>query len=268
MSTLIDQVTNALGRDIVGGTPQAGFALPNEGEICARFGVSRSVVRESVSQLAARGMLTTHRRGGTRVTDRRLWNFLDPVLLSWTQQVDGIGSFLDKLFRLRIALEPAAAALAAELRDIQAISAIKAAFDAMARATDDFEEWIDADLRFRQAIYLATGNELFWPVGQLFADALRISFRLSSSHLHHQHCLPEHEAVLVAIMTGKTLEAERATRILLRGAEQDVQAVLRRPEDPEARAVSLDVRLPQPAAGRPRRRRLAADTFNVEAAGD
>jgi GntR family transcriptional regulator, galactonate operon transcriptional repressor len=225
--TLLDRVTNALGRDVAAGLHPAGAALPTEDEICRRFGVSRSVVREAVRQLAAKGMLATHRRGGTRVTDRRCWNFLDPEVLSWTQEVEGIGAFLDKLFDFRMALEPAAAALVAKLRDPDAMTTLRRAFEAMVRAELDFEAWIDADLRFHQALYLGTGNELYWPVGQLFESALRASFRVSSTNNHHQHCLPEHEAVLVAVERGRPAEARRATTTLLLGAEQDVQAVLR-----------------------------------------
>jgi DNA-binding FadR family transcriptional regulator len=224
--TLLDRVTGALARDILSGVHPAGEALPTEDEACCKFGVSRSVVREAVRQLAAKGMLTTHRRGGTRVTDRRSWNFLDPDLLSWTQEVEGVGSFLDKLFHFRMALEPAAAALAAEYHDPTAIRSMRDAFTAMTAARADFEAWIDADLRFHQAIYVGTGNELYWPVGELFANALRASFRVSSKNQHHQHCLPEHEAVLVAIERGRPTEARQATTTLLLGAEQDVDAVL------------------------------------------
>jgi DNA-binding FadR family transcriptional regulator len=220
-------VTSALGRDIAAGARPAGTALPTEDEACLKFGVSRSVVREAVRQLASKGMLTTHRRGGTRVTDRRFWNFLDADILSWTQEVGGIGDFLDKLFELRMALEPTAAALTARLPNRDAATELRGAYEAMVRAKVDFDAWVDADLRFHQAIYLGTGNELFWPVGQLFADALRASFRVSSSNLHHQHCLPEHEAVLLAIEQKNPNGARRATEILLHGAEQDIEAVLR-----------------------------------------
>jgi DNA-binding FadR family transcriptional regulator len=161
------------------------------------------------------------------VTDRRFWNFLDADILSWTQEVGGIGDFLDKLFALRMALEPTAAALTARLSNRDAATELRSAYEAMVRAEVDFDAWVDADLRFHQAIYLGTGNELFWPVGQLFAGALRASFRVSSSNLHHQHCLPEHEAVLLAIERKRPDEARRATEILLHGAEQDIEAVLR-----------------------------------------
>ena len=49
-------------------------------------------------------------------------------------------------------------------------------------ATDDFGDWIAADLRFHQAIYFGTRNEFFWPIGRLLEPALLASFRVTSGH--------------------------------------------------------------------------------------
>jgi DNA-binding FadR family transcriptional regulator len=186
--------------------------------------------------------------------------------------VGGIGDFLDKLFELRMSLEPTAAALTARLSNRDAAIELRSAYEAMVRAKVDFDAWVDADLRFHQAIYLGTGNELFWPVGQLFAGALRASFRVSSSNLHHQHCLPEHEAVLLAIEQKNPDEARRATEILLRGAEQDIEAVLRsaRPSNaPDTSRLekhkSATVRLPVAGSGVDGTGRRSAPRLNVPA---
>lgn len=85
------------------------------------------------------------------------------------------------------------------------------AFADMLAATDDFNDWIEADLRLHQAIYLGTRNEFFWPIGRLLEPTLLASFRVTGrAPHHHQQCLPEHRAVHDAILARDPARAHRA----------------------------------------------------------
>jgi len=99
-------VTHGLGRDIVEGRFAAGTTLPGDAELMERFGVSRTALREGLKTLAAKGLIESKTKVGTRVLPSKHWNMFDGDILSWrlAQGVDR--SFLASLFEVRQALEP------------------------------------------------------------------------------------------------------------------------------------------------------------------
>ncbi len=71
---------------IVGGRFPAGSILPNEHELAASLGVSRTALREAVKGLASKGLLETRRKRGTLVLEREHWNLLDAELIAWSRR--------------------------------------------------------------------------------------------------------------------------------------------------------------------------------------
>ena len=110
---LCGQVIDDLGRRIVRGEVQPGDALPQEAALCHQLGVSRTVVREAVKALAAKGLVDSRPKRGTVVRPSRAWSFLDPEVLQWQTETDPDGRQLTYLTELRQAVEPVAAAMAA-----------------------------------------------------------------------------------------------------------------------------------------------------------
>jgi DNA-binding FadR family transcriptional regulator len=98
-----------LGGDIVAGR-FAGRAFPTEAELAKLHGVSRSVVREAVKMLTAKGLLGAWPRRGTRILPPEEWNLLDPDILKWVSQQDGCGELLRQLREFLTAILPCAAA--------------------------------------------------------------------------------------------------------------------------------------------------------------
>src|ERR1700709_2186728 len=107
------QVADRIGISIVRGDIAAGDALPSEMQICAMMDVSRTVVREAIRTLNGKGLVESRPKSGTRVRPPQQWNQLDPDVLRWRLETSDMDSYLTKLFQLRCAVEPAAAALAA-----------------------------------------------------------------------------------------------------------------------------------------------------------
>jgi DNA-binding FadR family transcriptional regulator len=222
----ITRVRQEIGLRILSGHYQPRETLTPEVELCAELGVSRTALREAIKDLAAKGLLTPRVKVGTIVNPRSQWNFLDPVVLQWLLLVEDVGLFLQKLLELRMALEPGASALAARNASEADRKALHAAYDAMAAATDDFEAWVAADLRFHQAIYFSTGNEFFWPVGSLLEPALLAGFRVTSkAPHHHQECLPEHRMVHDAILARDAAAAFKATVVLMETTEANLASM-------------------------------------------
>ncbi|WP_316978299.1 FadR/GntR family transcriptional regulator [Shumkonia mesophila] len=224
--SLHTRIAEDLGLRIMGGKIKPGEILPREAELCEELGVSRTVLREAIKTLSAKGMITAKSKVGTVVNDRHQWNFFDPDLLVWLLSTENISEFLGKLFELRRAIEPVAASLAAQNATFENFNDLHQAFEEMCAATEDLEWWVHADLRFHQAIYFSTGSEFYWPIGQLLRPAFEASFRISSSAEHHQHCLAEHREIRDAILARDPSRASAAVITLLAVSDYDVARAL------------------------------------------
>src|SRR5206468_12646009 len=157
--SLHGRIVHAIGRRIVTGNLQPGELLPAEPEL----GASRTVVREAVKVLAAKGLVESRPKTGTRVRPRDAWNLLDPDVLAWQQDGAVDDALLRKLTEVRRIIEPAAAELAAARADVRDVAAMEDAFQQMeetaqARAGTDFEAFVQADMRFHLAILQACRN--------------------------------------------------------------------------------------------------------------
>jgi DNA-binding FadR family transcriptional regulator len=223
---LNERVTREIGLRILDGTYRPGDIIPSEVAFCAQLGVSRTALREAIKFLFSKGLVTPRVKVGTIVNPRRQWNFFDPTVLEWLLAVGDIGPFLIKLWALRKAVEPAAAALAARHAGFEDFEALHRSFEAMVAAADDLDAWVAADLRFHQAIYAATGNEFFWPVGLLLEPAFAAGLRVTGSAQHQQQCIPEHRAVRDAILARDPAWAHRAVVELMRTSEADLWQAL------------------------------------------
>src|SRR5438445_11294048 len=115
------QIVHAIGRQILSGEIQPGEVLP------LRSGppASRTVVREAIKVLAAKGLVESRPKTGTRVRRRDDWNLLDPDVLAWLQNGDVSEELLRKLTEVRRIVEPAAAELAAARAGAREIAAME-----------------------------------------------------------------------------------------------------------------------------------------------
>ena len=109
-------IAREIGTSIVTGQRPPGSLLPRETELAAQFKVSRGLIRESMRTLAAKGLVESRQKAGTKVRDRSEWHLLDPLLLSWMFEGVPPRQFVHSLFQLRMIVEPAAAEFAAGSR--------------------------------------------------------------------------------------------------------------------------------------------------------
>jgi DNA-binding FadR family transcriptional regulator len=230
------QVTDRIGISIVRGDIVAGDTLPSEMQICEMIDVSRTVVREAIRTLTGKGLVESRPKSGTRVRPPQQWNQLDPDVLRWRLETSDMDSYLAKLFQLRCAVEPAAAALAAVRAGEDDLARIRSGYEGMAAAKVN-EKFVAADIAFHQAIYFATRNEFFWPIAQMFEITLRQSFTIAARGSHRARALVEHRALLDAIATRDSEGAREATDVLLKHSADDLVKIrgrefAMRPENP------------------------------------
>ena len=219
---LHQRLADQIGLALVGGEFAPGEALPSEMKLFERLRVSRTAMREAMRGLVAKGLVESRPKVGTRVRPPEHWNHLDSDVLRWQLSTADTEAYLRKTFQLRHATEPAAAAIAAEAADAADHKRIRAAFQAMIDAGSDNDAWVRADLRFHRAIYLATHNEFFWPVGQLFSLALQPMLRIAAVGSHRARALEEHRDLHDSIIAGKPDLARAAALTLLRNAADDI----------------------------------------------
>jgi len=224
--SLNHSVAAEIGAEIVSGRLPVGALIPSEPELVARFGVSRTVVREAVKLLCSKGLLRTGSGMGTWVLPTSEWNFLDPTVFAWVRGSSDSERAIKHLFAFRTAVEPAAAAEAARNATLEQLYALESALELMTTAHDDFAQWIEGDITFHTALYIASNNVFLAPLANLFREYFKMSFQISSSRLHHQHCLQEHRDVFEAIRSRNPPAAENAVKILLERANDDVSTVL------------------------------------------
>jgi GntR family transcriptional repressor for pyruvate dehydrogenase complex len=150
-AALSEQVQRELQASIRALRP--GARLPTERALCERFAVSRPVVREAIARLKADGVVETRQGAGAFVPAR-------PVRLSFRFTTDGaVGrEDLRHIMELRVAVEVAAAELAAQRRTASDLAAIDEALDAMTVAIRTRTDGSEADDRFHAAIAAATKN--------------------------------------------------------------------------------------------------------------
>lgn len=218
------QVADRIGLSIVRGDILVGEALPSEMQLCEMINVSRTVVREAIRTLTGKGLVEARAKSGTRVRPPERWNQLDPDVLRWQLETSDVDTYLAKLFRLRCAVEPSAAAIAAIEAKKDDIARIRAGCDGMDAAQNN-EEFVVADIAFHQAIFFATRNEFFWPIAQMFEISLRKSFTIAARGDHRARALREHRDVLNAIVARNPDAAHRAASILLERATKDIAKI-------------------------------------------
>jgi DNA-binding FadR family transcriptional regulator len=220
--SLHGQVAHDIGARIIRGELAPGDTLPNEADLSVELDVSRTALREAIKLLAAKGLVESRPKTGTRIRPRASWNMLDPDVLNWLVSDGAFEEFADDLFEMRRVVEPAAAAIAASRGDKAAIAEIEKAYQDMVAAGEDIEAGVEPDLRFHKGILAATNNEFIAPLGALVETALATSFRISSSPPGVRIIsIPRHGAVLEAIATGAAEQARKAMELLLSDAVED-----------------------------------------------
>lgn len=205
---------DALGRAIVTGHYQDS-PFPTEAELARQHKVSRSVTREAVKMLTAKGLLTARPRKGTSVQPPSSWNLFDTDVLRWLLERKFSLDLLRQFTELRAAIEPAAAALAAAAADADGLAAIEAGYERMVAAEAGDDDPLDADIAFHVAILEASANPFYAQFRDVVATALHSSIRFTNRFKGRTASLPQHHAVLSGIQQRDGGGASGAMLVLI-----------------------------------------------------
>lgn len=209
-------VARDLGILIVSGRYRPGDILDNEIEASDRLNVSRTAYREAVRILAAKGLVESRPKTGTRVSPREKWHLLDPDVLSWIFKHEPDEQLLRSLFELRKMVEPEAAALAAQRRSDEHVQAMQEALESMAEHSLATEAGRAADQKFHAALLDATRNPFLVTLTSSVSAAITWTtiFKQRNRPLPRDP-VPDHRKVLEAIAAGDPQAAHKAMAHLI-----------------------------------------------------
>jgi DNA-binding FadR family transcriptional regulator len=207
---------DALGRSIVIGNYDSR-AFPTEADLAKQHGVSRSVTREAVKMLTAKGLLSARPRQGTIVQPSTSWNLFDPDVLRWLLERKFSVELLRHFNQLRIAIEPEAAALAATHADEHDLEAIRRGVDRMAAAEEGMDDTLHADIAFHVAVMLASKNPFYAQFRDVVTTALHSSIRFTNRIKGRSASVSDHAAVGNAIARGDAKGAYAAMKTIVQG---------------------------------------------------
>ena len=213
---IFDRVLDGLGTAVVDGTLPAGHTESIDGFV-GRTGASRSIVREAVRVLVGLGLLTARRRVGVVAVPIGMWDVSDPRVVGWRLAGPDRDQVLAELRALRRAIEPAAAAAAAERASDAScqdrLEALLAAADRLAAATgpDDADAFLQADRELHRRILAMSGNALFRHLGGVVDRALDERAGIGPD----LHDIGLHVAVARAIAAGDASAASAAMREII-----------------------------------------------------
>jgi DNA-binding FadR family transcriptional regulator len=227
---LTEQVVQSLGRAIVSGEyqPNSVFQIA---DLCAEFKASRTVMREAVKTLTAKGLVTSRASVGSIVQGELRWNLSDPDVLDWFLHVKGnTVPLLREFIDFRMGIEPSAAALAATRGDADAIALIFKALDRMRAAERGEDNALDADVDFHVAILYASGNRI--NMRHTVDVALHISIRVTNRTKGVTLAsVADHARIAEAIKAGDAEGARQATYDLLSEAQKLLSGQVKVPSD-------------------------------------
>jgi len=219
LGSLTQLIVQDLGIAIVTGAYSGPDAFPIEAEICKQYDASRSIVREALKVLNAKGLLIARPRRGTRVRPERDWNLLDPDVLYWMLKRRFSLELLVDFTHTRLGIEPAAAALAARTATPEQKQSIMTALRHMDEATQGAFDPLEADISFHLSLLHASNNRFFYHLSPVVETALRFSIRYVNLKLHRSYALvADHKAIADAVLAGDAEAAAEASRVQLQAA--------------------------------------------------
>jgi DNA-binding FadR family transcriptional regulator len=221
-------IARNLGVAIISGRIKPGETLDNEIDSSEQLSVSRTAYREAVRILAAKGLVESRPKLGTKVCEKSAWHLLDPDVLAWLFESQPSQDFIAGLFELRLIIEPEAAALAAQRRTPDDLAEMREALRAMEQHGLDKAEGQSADREFHNAILAATRNPVLFALSSSIGASVRWTtiFKQRERRLPRDP-LPDHRRVFDAVAAGSPEAARTAMQDLVSLALEDTRRAMK-----------------------------------------
>lgn len=237
---LHEQVVQQMVKQIVNGALPPVAPLPTEPELAQQFGVSRTVIREAVRVLAAKGLIVVKHGSGMRVQAPDLWNYLDPLILFELARSGRGDELLNELLEARRVLEVEAAALAAQRRTPDDLMQLHATLTRLQETLSDPDAYTRFDTLFHEQLLAMARNRVLREALRPVAEAIRVGrFFTIRQPGSPQESMHGHRAIYAAIEQGDPAAARQSMQRHVQQFERNIYASLR-PADPPTGSSETD----------------------------
>lgn len=218
--SLSDKVTEQITEAIVSRQIRPGERLPSERELGAQFNVSRTVIREAVRSLVARGLVRVTSGRGVEVSEVGSGN----VAASMKLMVRGYDSLdYEKVNEVRSAVEVQTAGLAARRARPEDVERLRQLCDDHQSSLErgEIDTVSEIDFQFHRELTRASGNELLLAMLDSISDVLREVRHQAMVQPHvSEEGLKAHRRILKAVSAGDPKAARDAMAKHLADAER------------------------------------------------
>jgi GntR family transcriptional repressor for pyruvate dehydrogenase complex len=218
--SLSDKVVEQLTEAIVSRQLAPGERLPSERDLGEKFKVSRTVVREAIRSLAARGLIRVTSGRGVEVNELGSENVADSMRLL-VRGREGLD--YGKVNEVRTVLEVQIAGLAAQRATAEDLERLKRLCDEHERSlkVGDLAAAAEHDFQFHRELTRASGNELLLGMLDSISDVLREVRNQSMTRPHvGEEGLEAHRLILKSLKSGSPAAAQSAMAKHLAEAER------------------------------------------------
>ena len=210
-----DIAAETIGRQIVRGKLSIGQVLPNDQVICESLDISRTILREALRILGAKGLVKAVPKAGTFVNDTDKWAMLDSDILNWltdTTTSSRLEPLLVEMIDIRLEIEPGAAALTASRAQAAERQRISELFQSLKLATTPALSH-EAEAAFIDSILANCHNRFFNSHRMLAKTCLKLLFE--HTERYNYLSLTAHEAAVRAIINYEPQNARRSMQAIL-----------------------------------------------------
>ncbi len=210
---LRDRLAARLAREIVAGRPAPGDPFPSSEDVIRRYGVSRTVARETVQTLSMIGMVRAQQGKRTTVLPQQDWDLLNPIVLEAFRHEGRAGEIVRYLGELRLVIEPATAewmAARGDAEDAAELIRIAEAMDRLAEQGGDRAAFLAADREFHDCVARASKNPLIAALRRDIAAVLAMGFALSRVTGDDMRTVASHHVEIAAAVASGDGERARA----------------------------------------------------------
>lgn len=175
---LTQQLVHELGKAILQGK-YSDNKLPSEADLSKEYDISRTATREAIKMLTAKGLISSRPRQGIKVQDIQHWNLFDSDVLRWVLLGKPDLYMLRHFLDVRLAIEPAAASLAARYASDDEIIKIEHSLSKLKFEGSGYDDTHQADIDFHKSILFASNNPFFIQLQTFVETALKVNLHFT-----------------------------------------------------------------------------------------
>lgn len=218
-------VVHEIGLSIIKGAFPVAAVLPGDLDLMEKYSVSRTVIREAMKTLSAKGLIIARSKVGTKVCEKDSWNLLDYDVLAWHFEAGVDEQFLHYLSEIRLSFEPFACELSARNACQEDLDLLYSLCDQMTEASVTREQRVEIDVTFHLAVLKISKNPIMHSVGSMLEAALSGILTIGSLRDNDEKVARNAEAHLAVVTAIETKDPERAANAMRTIIELDIERI-------------------------------------------